>query len=175
MIETLTDSAPTNARALRLYVAGQTPKCLTAFANLKRICEEHLGGQYEIEIVDLLENPRLAREDQSKDAADDIVDRLATAAKSAPQDDVAQCGLAEAYEWLGRWPDARAPAEACAGSRPDSAIALGRLARVYEHLGLQDLASQAGDRWKQAAEKRNAEAERRATVVRLIDRLMKQQ
>lgn len=49
---------------LRLYVAGQTPKCLTAFANLKRICEEHLAGQYQIEIVDLLQNPQLARGDQ---------------------------------------------------------------------------------------------------------------
>ncbi len=49
---------------LRLYVAGQTPKSLTAFANLKRICEEHLAGQYRIEIVDLLENPQLAAGDQ---------------------------------------------------------------------------------------------------------------
>ena len=49
---------------LRLYVAGQTPKCLTALANLKGICEEHLQGQYQLEIIDLLENPRMAREDQ---------------------------------------------------------------------------------------------------------------
>lgn len=45
---------------LRLYVAGHTPKSVTAFANLKKICEEHLEGCYEIEIVDLLENPQLA-------------------------------------------------------------------------------------------------------------------
>lgn len=49
---------------LRLYVAGQTPKSLAAFANLKRICEEHLSGQYRIEIIDLLENPQLGRGDQ---------------------------------------------------------------------------------------------------------------
>ena len=49
---------------LRLYVAGQTPNSLKAFANLKKICEEHLAGQYRIEIVDLLENPTLARGDQ---------------------------------------------------------------------------------------------------------------
>jgi circadian clock protein KaiB len=49
---------------LRLYVAGQTPKSLTAFANLKRICEEHLAGRYKIEVIDLLENPQLARGDQ---------------------------------------------------------------------------------------------------------------
>jgi circadian clock protein KaiB len=49
---------------LRLYVAGQTPKCLTAFANLRKICEEHLQGQYDIEIVDLLETPALAQGDQ---------------------------------------------------------------------------------------------------------------
>jgi len=49
---------------LRLYVAGQTPKCLTAFANLKKICEEHLTGMYEIEIVDLIERPQLASGDQ---------------------------------------------------------------------------------------------------------------
>jgi circadian clock protein KaiB len=49
---------------LRLYVAGQTPKCVRAFNNLKRICEEHLIGRYHIEMVDLLENPQLARGDQ---------------------------------------------------------------------------------------------------------------
>lgn len=49
---------------LRLYVAGQTPRSLEAFANLKRICEEHLQGRYRIEVVDLLENPTLARGDQ---------------------------------------------------------------------------------------------------------------
>src|SRR5512143_62782 len=49
---------------LRLYVAGQTPKSVAAFANLKRICEEHMPGQYHIEIIDLLENPQLAAGDQ---------------------------------------------------------------------------------------------------------------
>jgi len=49
---------------LRLYVAGQTPKSLTAFANLKRICEEHLRGRYTIEVIDLLVNPQLAEGDQ---------------------------------------------------------------------------------------------------------------
>jgi len=49
---------------LRLYVAGQTPKCIAAFANLKRVCEEHLAGKYRIEVVDLLVNPQLARGDQ---------------------------------------------------------------------------------------------------------------
>ena len=49
---------------LRLYVAGQTPRSLTAFKNLKKICEEYLKGQYHIEVVDLMENPTLARGDQ---------------------------------------------------------------------------------------------------------------
>ncbi len=49
---------------LRLYVAGQTPKSLAAFANLKKICEEHLKGKYHIEVVDLLKNPQLAGGDQ---------------------------------------------------------------------------------------------------------------
>ncbi|MCO5383274.1 MAG: circadian clock protein KaiB [Methanosarcina barkeri] len=49
---------------LKLYVAGQTKKSLAAFANLKKICEEHLGGKYRIEIIDLLENPQLAKGDQ---------------------------------------------------------------------------------------------------------------
>ncbi len=49
---------------LRLYVAGQTPKSLVAFANLRKICEEHLAGKYRIEVIDLLENPTLARSDQ---------------------------------------------------------------------------------------------------------------
>ena len=49
---------------LRLYVAGQTAKSLQAFANLKRICEEHLSGEYRIEVVDLLQSPQLAKGDQ---------------------------------------------------------------------------------------------------------------
>jgi circadian clock protein KaiB len=49
---------------LRLYTAGQTPKSVTAFSNLKRLCEEHLKGKYHIEIVDLIENPKLAAGDQ---------------------------------------------------------------------------------------------------------------
>jgi len=49
---------------LRLYVAGQTAKSLTAFENLKKICEENLAGEYHIEVVDLLENPQLAKGDQ---------------------------------------------------------------------------------------------------------------
>ena len=49
---------------LRLYVAGQTTKSLAAFANLKAICEEHLAGKYRIEVIDLMENPQLARGDQ---------------------------------------------------------------------------------------------------------------
>lgn len=49
---------------LRLYVAGQTARSVTAFANLKRICEEHLPGQYRIEVIDLLKQPQLARGDQ---------------------------------------------------------------------------------------------------------------
>lgn len=58
-----TQSSP-KAWELRLYVAGQTPKCLAAFANLKRLCEEHLAGQYRIEVIDLLKQPQLAQGDQ---------------------------------------------------------------------------------------------------------------
>jgi len=49
---------------LRLYVAGQTPKAITAFANLKKICEEQLKNKYTIEVIDLLINPQLGAEDQ---------------------------------------------------------------------------------------------------------------
>ena len=49
---------------LRLYVAGQTSKSMAAFSNLKKLCEEHLQGQYRIEVIDLLENPALAKGDQ---------------------------------------------------------------------------------------------------------------
>ena len=49
---------------LRLYVAGQTPKSMAAFVNLKKICEEHLEGRYQNQVIDLLENPRLADGDQ---------------------------------------------------------------------------------------------------------------
>lgn len=49
---------------LRLYVAGVTPKSVKAFANLKRLCEQHMPGRYEIEVVDLLEKPQLAKGDE---------------------------------------------------------------------------------------------------------------
>lgn len=49
---------------LRLYVAGQTPKSLAAMNNLKRMLDEHVPGAYKVEVVDLLANPRLAKEDQ---------------------------------------------------------------------------------------------------------------
>ncbi|WP_262967158.1 circadian clock KaiB family protein [Methylobacter psychrophilus] len=49
---------------LKLYVAGQTPKTVTTFANLKMICEEYLQGNYQIEVIDLLINPILAKDDQ---------------------------------------------------------------------------------------------------------------
>lgn len=49
---------------LRLYVAGQTSRSLAAFANLKKICDEHLAGRYRIEVVDLVKNPQLAQGDQ---------------------------------------------------------------------------------------------------------------
>jgi circadian clock protein KaiB len=49
---------------LRLYVAGQTPKSVAAFSNLKRVCEEHLAGKYKIEVIDLVKNPLLAQGDQ---------------------------------------------------------------------------------------------------------------
>ena len=63
--QTVTDPA-TNADTfvLRLYIAGQTPKCVRAFANMKRICEQHLANRYRIEMIDLLANPQLARGDQ---------------------------------------------------------------------------------------------------------------
>ena len=60
-IEPVTDE---NKWMLRLYVAGQTPKAITAYANLKKICEEHLQGSYQIEVIDLLVNPTLAKDDQ---------------------------------------------------------------------------------------------------------------
>ena len=60
------DTKPTDkAWELRLYVAGHTPKSITAFANLKKICEEHLKGKYHIEVIDLLKNPHLPRETRS--------------------------------------------------------------------------------------------------------------
>jgi len=49
---------------LRLYVAGQTPKSIVAFANLKKMCEEHVPGEYSIEVVDLMKHPQLAKGDE---------------------------------------------------------------------------------------------------------------
>ena len=58
---------PNGGRAweLRLYVAGQTSRSLAAIRNLEQICEEHLGGRYHIEVIDLVKNPRLARDDHA--------------------------------------------------------------------------------------------------------------
>jgi circadian clock protein KaiB len=60
----VSDPAIAEVWQLRLYVAGQTPKSLAAFGNLKKLCEQYLAGRYHIEIVDLLENPQLAAGDQ---------------------------------------------------------------------------------------------------------------
>lgn len=58
------DPGPPESWVLRLYIAGQTPKCLMAISNLHRICEEHLSKQFTIEVVDLLERPQLAEGDK---------------------------------------------------------------------------------------------------------------
>ena len=58
------DSNPKAEYELRLYVAGQTTRSIQAFANLTKICEEHLVGRYHIEVIDLLERPHLAKGDQ---------------------------------------------------------------------------------------------------------------
>ena len=55
---------PAKLWQLRLYVAGQTPKSVTAFSNLKNICESHLNGRYSIEVIDLVEQPQLSKGDQ---------------------------------------------------------------------------------------------------------------
>jgi circadian clock protein KaiB len=62
--ETIIVNADAKKWNLRLYVAGQTPKSIVALANLKRICEQHLEGQYKVEVIDLMENPQLAQRDQ---------------------------------------------------------------------------------------------------------------
>ena len=68
--KTARQEAPTGANAetetweLRLYTAGQTPRSVAAFANLQRLCEEHLPGRYKIEVIDLMQHPQLAAGDQ---------------------------------------------------------------------------------------------------------------
>jgi circadian clock protein KaiB len=59
-----TSAKPAEVWNLRLYVAGQTPRSLAAFANLKRLTEDHLKGRYTIEVIDLVETPQLAKDDQ---------------------------------------------------------------------------------------------------------------
>lgn len=59
-----TDGPDLNRWNLRLYVAGQTPRSLSALANLKLFCEEYLADRYTLRVIDLLENPELARGDQ---------------------------------------------------------------------------------------------------------------
>ena len=62
--ESITPGAPAKIWKLRLYVAGQTPKSLTAYSNLMQICENHLKGRYSIEVIDLLDQPQLSKGDQ---------------------------------------------------------------------------------------------------------------
>ena len=62
--ESRLEGSPSRFWELRLYVAGQTPRSLTAFANLKRICEGHLKSRYRIEVIDLVEKPQLSKGDQ---------------------------------------------------------------------------------------------------------------
>ena len=62
--ELATSGSVAGSWQLRLYVAGQSPKSLTAFTNLVKICNEHLEGRYQIEVIDLLENPQLAVGDE---------------------------------------------------------------------------------------------------------------
>lgn len=57
-------TAESNRYVLRLYVAGQTPKSVLAITNIKRICEENLQGQYELEVIDLYQQPQLAQGEQ---------------------------------------------------------------------------------------------------------------
>ena len=71
---------PSEIWELRLYVAGNTANSITAFSNLQQICEKHMGGRYRIEIIDLLENPQLARGDQIV-AVPTLVRRLPTPIK----------------------------------------------------------------------------------------------
>lgn len=55
---------PQEVWELRLYTAGKTPRSIAAFENLKRICERHLSGRYTVEVIDLMANPRLAKDDE---------------------------------------------------------------------------------------------------------------
>ena len=60
----LKESQEKDVWELRLYTAGQTPRSVAAFENLKRICEKHLPGRYTVEVIDLMANPRLAKDDE---------------------------------------------------------------------------------------------------------------
>ena len=64
MPKTRPEKADSDRWLLRLYVAGQTLKSIAALTNLKKLCETHLAGRYEIEVIDLLKNPKLAAGDQ---------------------------------------------------------------------------------------------------------------
>jgi circadian clock protein KaiB len=65
-VSATTESGETTPQTwkLKLYIAGQTPRSLAALSNLQKIADEHLDGRYEIEVIDLLENPQLAKGDQ---------------------------------------------------------------------------------------------------------------
>ena len=62
--KTLEHTRDAERYVLRLYVTGMTPRCMEAFANIKAICEEHLSGRYDLEVIDIYERPRLAKDEQ---------------------------------------------------------------------------------------------------------------
>jgi circadian clock protein KaiB len=80
MVDQTPAADPAENWHLRLYVAGETPRAAAALANLKKLCEEHLAGRYQIEVIDLLKNPRLAAGDQIL-AVPTLVRRLPTPMK----------------------------------------------------------------------------------------------
>lgn len=80
MVDPTPATDPAEKWYLRLYVAGETPRAAAALANLKKLCEEHLAGRYQIEVIDLLKNPRLAAGDQIL-AVPTLVRRLPTPMK----------------------------------------------------------------------------------------------
>ena len=64
LTESPMETDPSELFELRLYIAGQTPKCVRAIDNLRAVCEQHLAGRYRIEVIDLLAHPQLARGDE---------------------------------------------------------------------------------------------------------------
>ena len=115
----------------RLYVAGQTPKSIAAIANLKRLCDQHLAGRYEIHVVDLMKNPALAQRDQTPDDSRRALQLLRQAHRMGAPEPPVQYAMGLAYLAQARFQEAIGALEAALQGQPGDDQTLFHLGEAY--------------------------------------------